>query len=47
MKEISAVEILLRSAAKFAAAAGVASLLLWLTWVMLDIEHLQSGFTLP
>jgi hypothetical protein len=47
MKEISALEILLRSAAKLAAAAGVAALLLWLTWVMLDIEHLQSGFTLP
>jgi hypothetical protein len=25
----------------------VGALLLWLTWVMLDIEHLQSGFTLP
>jgi hypothetical protein len=47
MKEISALEFLLRTAAKLAAAAGVGALLLWLTWVMLDIEHLQSGFTLP
>ena len=47
MKEISALEFLLRTAAKLAAAAGVVALLLWLTWVMLDIEHLQSGFTLP
>jgi hypothetical protein len=25
----------------------VVALLLWLTWVMLDLKHLQSGFTLP
>jgi hypothetical protein len=30
-----------------AAAAGVLALLLWVGWVMLDLKHLQSGFTLP
>ena len=47
MKEVSVLEIIGRSAAKVAAGAGVAALLLWLTYVMLDIGHLQSGFTLP
>jgi hypothetical protein len=47
VKEISAQEFALRLAARVAAAAGVIALLGWLTWVMLDIEHLQSGFTLP
>ena len=27
--------------------AGVAALLIWLTYVMLDIGNMQSGFTLP
>jgi hypothetical protein len=47
VKEISPLELLLRNAARLAAAAGVAALLLWVGWVMLDLKHLQSGFTLP
>ena len=47
VKEISALELLLRQAARLAAAAGVLALLLWVGWVMLDLKHLQSGFTLP
>jgi hypothetical protein len=47
MKEVSAAELLARALARFAAAAGVVALLVWLTWVMLDLKHLQSGFTLP
>ena len=47
MKEISVVQLLGRYAARFAAVSGVIALLVWLTWVMLDFEHLQSGFTLP
>jgi hypothetical protein len=27
--------------------SGVIALLVWVTWVMLDIRNLQSGFTLP
>lgn len=47
MKEISPVEVLLRGLAKFAAGAGVVALLGWLSWVMLDVQHMQKGFTLP
>ena len=47
VKEISFVEVVVRTAARFAAASGVIVLLVWLTWVMLDLKHLQSGFTLP
>lgn len=47
VKEISPLELLLRFAARFAAAAGVLALLAWLTWVMLDVKNMQSGFTLP
>lgn len=47
MKQISALEMLLRIAAKVAAISGVIALVIWLTWVMLDIRNLQSGFTLP
>ena len=47
MKEVSLLELIGRSAAKLAAGAGVAALLLWLTYVLLDIDHMQSGFTLP
>jgi hypothetical protein len=36
-----------RSLGRFAAVSGVVALLVWLTWVMLDLKHLQSGFTLP
>jgi hypothetical protein len=47
MKEISPLEMLARLGARFAAVSGVIALLVWLTWVMLDIKNLQSGFTLP
>ena len=47
MKEISLLEMIGRSLAKIAAGAGVAALLIWLVYVMLDIGHMQSGFTLP
>lgn len=47
MKEISLVEVLLRAAGRVAAVSGVVALLVWLTWVMLDVKNLQSGFTLP
>lgn len=47
MKEISPVTILLRAAARIAAVSGVLALLLWITWVMLDVKNMQSGFTLP
>ena len=47
MKEVSLLEMIGRSFAKVAAGAGVAALLIWVTYVMLDIGNLQSGFTLP
>lgn len=47
MKEVSAVELLGKAIARFAAVSGVIALLIWITWVMLDLKHLQSGFTLP
>ena len=47
MKEISLLELVLRGAARFAAISGVIALLVWLTWVMLDVRNMQSGFTLP
>ena len=47
MKNVSLVEILLRNIAKVAAGSGIAALLLWLTYVMLDVQHMDSGFTLP
>jgi len=47
VKEVSVLEIVLRSAAKVAAASGVIALLIWVLWVMLDVKGLQSGFTLP
>ena len=42
MKEISLLEMIGRSLAKIAAGAGVAALLIWLVYVMLDIGHMQS-----
>ena len=33
--------------AKVAAGSGIAALLLWLTYVLLDVQHMNSGFTLP
>ena len=47
MKEISPLQVLIRSAGRFAAVSGVVALLVWVTWVMLDVSHMQSGFTLP
>ncbi|MCP9791861.1 hypothetical protein [Vulcanococcus limneticus] len=47
MKEISPGELLLRIAGRFAAVSGVIALVIWLTWVMLDVKSMQSGFTLP
>ena len=47
MKEISVFEILIRNVGRFAAGSGVVALLVWLTWIMLDVQHMQSGFTLP
>ena len=47
MKEVSLLEMIGRSVAKVAAGAGLAGVLIWLTYVMLDIGHMQSGFTLP
>ena len=40
-------ELLLRLGAKVAAVSGVIALIVWVTWVMLDVKNLQSGFTLP
>ena len=47
MKETGFTEVALRTAAKVFAAAGLLALLFWLGWVMIDIEHMNSGFTLP
>ena len=47
MKEISLLELALRFAGRIAAVSGVVALLVWLTWVMLDVKSMQSGFTLP
>lgn len=47
VKEVSVVQVLFRNLARFAALSGVLALLGWLTWVMLDVGHMQSGFTLP
>jgi hypothetical protein len=47
MKEIGVLELVGRFVARFAAVSGVMALLIWITWVMLDVKNLQSGFTLP
>jgi hypothetical protein len=47
MKEINPLTLLLRALARLAAVSGVVALLLWITWVMLDVKNMQSGFTLP
>jgi hypothetical protein len=47
MKEISSLEVVGRFLARVGAVSGVIALLIWVTWVMLDIKNLQSGFTLP
>jgi hypothetical protein len=47
MKELSLLEVVLRYGARFAAVSGVIAFLVWVTWVMLDVSHMQKGFTLP
>jgi hypothetical protein len=47
VKQVSFASEVVRSLGRFAAVSGVVALLVWLTWVMLDLKHLQSGFTLP
>ena len=47
VKQVSFASEMLRTLGRFAAVSGVVALLLWVTWVMLDLKHLQSGFTLP
>ncbi|MEB3331968.1 MAG: hypothetical protein VKI83_05700 [Synechococcaceae cyanobacterium] len=47
MKQISPLEMMTRFLGRFAAVSGVIALLVWLTWVMLDVKNMQSGFTLP
>jgi hypothetical protein len=47
VKEISLMEMVLRIAGRVAAVSGVIALLVWITWVMLDVRNMQSGFTLP
>ncbi|MEB3173556.1 MAG: hypothetical protein VKL97_06780 [Cyanobacteriota bacterium] len=47
MKQVSFATEVLRTIGRLAAFSGVGALLLWITWVMLDLKHLQSGFTLP
>ena len=47
MREIIPGELLLRFVGRFAAVSGVIALVIWLTWVMLDVKSMQSGFTLP
>ena len=44
LRQVSDVE---RIAARVAAVSGVIALVVWLTWVMLDVKNMQSGFTLP
>ena len=47
MKEIRIFELVVRNIARFTAVSGVIALMVWLTWVLLDFEHMNSGFTLP
>jgi hypothetical protein len=47
VKEISLLEMVLRTGARLLAVSGVVGLLIWLTWVMLDVRNMQTGFTLP
>ena len=47
MKEISLTAVILRTLVRVAAISGVLAVVVWVTWVMLDLKHLQSGFTLP
>jgi hypothetical protein len=47
MKKVTLLEVAAQFVARFAAVSGVIALLIWITWVMLDVKNLQSGFTLP
>jgi hypothetical protein len=47
LKEISPLQLMVRLGGRVAIASGVIALLIWITWVMLDLKNLQSGFTLP
>jgi hypothetical protein len=47
VKQVSFASEVLRTMGRFAAFSGVLAVVLWITWVMLDLKHLQSGFTLP
>ena len=47
LREMSVAELVLRNVGKVAAVSGVIGVVIWLSWVMLDVKHLQSGFTLP
>jgi hypothetical protein len=47
VKEISAWQMAVRFFARFAFVSGLVALLIWITWLILDIKHLQTGFTLP
>jgi hypothetical protein len=47
MKKVTLLEVAAQFVALFAAVSGVIALLIWITWVMLDVKNLQSGFTLP
>ena len=47
MKKVTLLEVAAQLVARFAAVSGVIALLIWITWVMLDVKNLQSGFTLP
>lgn len=47
LKEITPLDLLRRYAVRVMAVSGVVGVLLWLTWVMLDVKHMQTGFTLP
>jgi hypothetical protein len=47
MKEVNPLLFLLRIVARVAAVSGVVALLIWVSWVMLDVKNMQTGFTLP
>ena len=47
LKEISPLQLMVRLGGRVAIASGAIALLIWITWVMLDLKNLQSGFTLP
>ena len=42
LREMSVGELLLRNVGKFAAVSGVIGVVIWLSWVMLDVKHLHQ-----